>query len=75
MATAGMPLEEVVGWGQSRCRQQCVDCLAGLFGELELDRSSCLPLADRGLVDGVAVWCNILNPEADDVAATLSISR
>ena len=59
MATAGMPLEEVVGWGQSRCRQQGVDRLAGLFGELELDRSACLLLADRSPVDGVAVWRNV----------------
>ena len=47
-----------------------VDRLSGLLGDLELNWPAGLSLPNRGPVDRVAVWRNILDLEADDIASS-----
>ncbi len=44
-----------------------IDRLAGLLGDLELDRSAGLPLAHSGSINGVPMRCDILHLEAHHV--------
>jgi hypothetical protein len=68
MTLAPLPSKQELARHWSRRRQQFIDRLAGLFGQLKLDWSPGLPLAGRCSVDGVAVRGNIFDLNADDVA-------
>src|ERR1700694_5566481 len=53
-----------------------VDRLPGLFGDFESDRPACLALADRCPIRGVAVWGDIVDFQAHNVAAPkLAVDR
>lgn len=53
-----------------------VDCLSRLLGDLEPDRKAGLVLPNGRSVDSVAVWCDVIDPEAYYIAATqLAIDR
>jgi hypothetical protein len=53
-----------------------VDRLACLLGDLKPDRPTRLVLPNGRAVDGIAMWCDVLDLEADYVAATqLAVDR
>src|SRR5919106_2908501 len=53
-----------------------VDRLTRLLGDLEPDRKTGLALPNGRAVDGIAMWCDVLNLEAHHVApAQLAIDR
>ena len=47
-----------------------VDRLAGLFRDLEANRPSCFSLSNGGSINGITIWCDVNDLEADNVAAT-----
>jgi len=44
--------------------------LAGLFGNLEPNRSPCLFLPDRRSIDWVAIRRHVIDADGNDIAAT-----
>ncbi len=46
-----------------------VDRLTSLLGQLKSDRTTSFLLAHGRSIDGVAVGCNVVDPDGDDVAA------
>jgi hypothetical protein len=46
-----------------------IDRLADLVGQLEADRTTCLPLPHGGAVGGVAVRRDVLDLDGDDITA------
>jgi hypothetical protein len=51
------------------CSHVIVDNLASLFRQLEPDGLPGFLLPNRGPIDGVSAWRNILDLEADEIAA------
>ena len=49
--------------------QVVIDRLACLFGQFELDTPPRLSLPYRCSIDYIAIWCNIIDFESDDVAS------
>src|SRR5580704_16457352 len=47
-----------------------VDRLTGRFGQLEPDGLPCLFLSDRGPIDCISTWSDIVDLEGDNIAAT-----
>ena len=47
-----------------------IDRLAGLFGQLKLDRPAGLLLPDGGTIQRKALWGDIFDPDADHVTTT-----
>ncbi len=60
--------QEIVGFLASGL-EVVIDRLAGLLGDLELDRSAGLPLAHSGSIDGVPLRRDILHLEVHHVTA------
>jgi uncharacterized protein (DUF2336 family) len=57
-------------------RDVVVERLARLLGDFEPDRKTGLVLPNDGTVDGIAMWRDVLDPEAHYVAAAqLAIDR
>jgi len=53
-----------------------VDRLAGLLGQFEFDGPTSFSLSDGRSINGVAMWSNVFDFEADDIAATkLAVDR
>ena len=74
VATAAME-QEIAGTLPAR-RKVLVDCLTRVLGDLEPDRATGLVLPNGRPVNRIAMWCNVLDPEAHHVAATqLAIDR
>jgi hypothetical protein len=56
-------------------RKALVDRLARLLGDLEPDRQTGLVLPNGRTLDGIAVWCDILDLEAHYVATHAACCR
>jgi hypothetical protein len=76
MAVLPLPSEEMVARHRLRRCQKILDRLAGLFSDLEPDRSDRRALTDRRAIDHITTGSNIFDHNADEVtAAQLAIDR
>jgi hypothetical protein len=64
-AIAAADLEQKIAGTLPAHRKVLVDRLACLLGDLEPDRPTRLVLPNGRAVDGIAVWRNVLDLEAD----------
>ena len=62
-AFAAAAMEQEIAWTRSGCREVIVNRLASLLSNLEPDRPTSFALPNGGTFDGIAMRCDVLDPE------------
>ena len=67
--------KQALAWLSAADPEVVVQRLPRHLGQLEANRSTRLPLADGGAVDGVAVGRHVIDTEGNEVATTAAYCR